>query len=293
MPSRPEASDWDTWGETWTDWRPLPGGRGARKGHICSFCLSQKKTIEEWKKKDRKNCALTSTSIFHCEFSLASCRCRSLTGWRRLEETHWCDMIGQAQAARTPTHTHAKRSVVGAEFGPKCSEGKHTLRVWWTRHPGRRRIICSFICFIPLDVCCSAVAAVRLAAEQCVDWAWPQVALGSSSSYLHLQTTGQTTYITLSASHTGGVAHCKHTPLWWPDRHLVFEASLSGTQGSDSPRETSGSTASGSYPTFEPLQYRVHDYRFHHNWFHIDWFQNNCFYTTASTITGSTLMVPH
>lgn len=90
------------------------------------------------------------------------------------------------------------------EFGPKCSEGKHTLRVWWTRHLGRRGIICSFICFIPLDVCSSAVAAVKLAAGQRVDWAQPQVAPGCSELPVWLSSSPNNR---ADADYTVGVAH--------------------------------------------------------------------------------------
>lgn len=72
----------------------------------------------------------------------------------------------------TRTHECAKRCVAPTE---ECSEGKHTLGVWWTHYSGRRRIICSFICSIPPDVCSSAVAALILAAEQRDGWARPQV----------------------------------------------------------------------------------------------------------------------
>lgn len=76
------------------------------------------------------------TSVFHVVFGLGCvcCRCRGLTRCREFEES--CGWYHRPNTTR-------EKSVAGAEFGQECCEGgqwgKHTFRVWWTCHPGRRR----------------------------------------------------------------------------------------------------------------------------------------------------------
>lgn len=68
-----------------------------------------------------------SPLIFPCEFSFASCRCRNLTAWRKLEESRVCDTKDTAQAA--PTHAQNEVLLMLNLPTSECSEGKTPLRV--------------------------------------------------------------------------------------------------------------------------------------------------------------------
>lgn len=141
--------------------------------------------------------------------------------------------------------------------------GKHTFRVWWTCHPGRRwnnllfHLVHSAGCLLLHSGCCHP------AGNESVYWARPSICTAAGCAIMASGAVNVTSVgpCEVQAFHlwvwgcidsnymirfTYGASHRprKHMFLWQPDRDLVFEASLNNTQGFASPRETNLSSAS-------------------------------------------------
>lgn len=169
MPSRPEASDWDTWGNAnrlkTTAWREGKGWLGRER--LDSLLLSSEGKLY-----------ISADIHLSLRFSRSLCWLpRSDTrGWWAGVFREPCEWLRSWEHAHTNAHANCCQCWIWPRvLWERSKRGKHTFRVWWTCHPGRRRnnllfhLVHSAGCLLLRGGCCHP------AGNESVYWARPSI----------------------------------------------------------------------------------------------------------------------